>query len=149
MYIQFMNKIYSVLVNAVIEKDGKILLSQRSLEEAHEPGKWTIPGGKVENHDHEDEIFNIIQETLVKESMEEVGVEVHDDVRLIENNIFRRNNGQMVLALVFLCKWKSGEPAPLEDTINVSWASEHELDNYQFPPNVKEYIIKGFRYIES
>ena len=47
MYIQFMNKIYSVLVNAVIEKDGKILLSQRSLEEAHEPGKWTIPGGKV------------------------------------------------------------------------------------------------------
>ena len=35
----------------------------------------------------------------------------------------------------------------LEDAINVSWVSEHELDNYQFPPNVKEYVIKAFKHL--
>jgi len=144
-----MNKIYSILVNAIIEKDGKILLSQRSYEEEHEPGKWTIPGGKVENAEHEEEIFNIIEKTIVKECMEEVGVEISDEFMLIENNTFKRTNGQMVLALLFLCKWKSGDLQPLEDTINVSWASHHELDNYQFPPNVKEYVQKGFKHLSQ
>ena len=42
------NNKYTVLVNAVVVKDGKILLSQRSWEDEHGAGKWTIPGGKLE-----------------------------------------------------------------------------------------------------
>lgn len=143
-----MNKIFSVLVNAAIEKDGKVLISQRSLEEAHEPGKWTIPGGKVENSEEEEQVFNIIENTLMKECLEEVGVEVHNEVKLIDNNTFRRTNGQMVVAMLFLCKWKNGEPAPLEDTIDVKWVSEEDLDNYEFPQNVKEYVQKAFKHIK-
>lgn len=138
------NKIYSVIVNAVVEKDGKILLSQRSLSEAHEPGKWTIPGGKVENSPNEEEIKNIIEKTCAREVIEEVGVEIEDDIKLIANNTFKRSNGQMVLALVFLCKYKSGEAKALEDTNAVAWVIRSELDNYDFPPNVKEYVESGF-----
>ncbi len=138
------NKIYSVIVNAIVYKDNKVLISQRSFEEEHEPGKWTIPGGKVENEETEEEVFNIVEKTIKKEVMEEVGVEIEDEVLLVENNTFRRSNGQMVLALIFLCKWKNIEPQALEDTIGVEWVSDDELDNYQFPPNVKEYIKKGF-----
>jgi mutator protein MutT len=138
------NKTYSVIVNVLVYKGNKILLSQRSLEEEHEPGKWTIPGGKIENDDSTDEIFNIVEDTIKREVMEEVGVEINDEVILISNNTFRRSNGQMVLALIFLAKYKSGEPQPLEDTINVEWVDSNELDNFEFPPNVREYIVKGF-----
>lgn len=145
-----MNKIYSVITNALVVNDkNQILLSQRSFEEEHEPGKWTIPGGKIENDDEHKELFNIVEETLKKEVVEEVGVEISDKIMMVANNTFERSTGQMVLALVFLVKYVSGEPKPLEDTLNVQWVSQEELDNFEFPPNVKEYVEKGFMMIEE
>jgi len=138
------NKFYSVLVNAVIAKEGKILISQRSLDEGHEGGSWTIPGGKIENYNNEDEIFNIIEQTLIKEIQEEVGIEISSNIRLIANNTFRHTKGYITLALVFLCEYKSGEAKALEDTSNVAWITPKELNDYRFPPNVKDYIAKGF-----
>lgn len=136
------DKTHLVLVNAAVEKDGKILVSQRSWEETHEPGKWTIPGGKVERTPGN--VWGVIEKTLKAEVMEETGVEITDEVRLIADNTFIRSTGQHVIALVFLCRWKSGEAKPLEDTINVRWISEDELKDVEFAPNVKTYIQKGF-----
>ena len=136
------DKTHLILVNAVVEKDGKILVSQRSLEETHEPGKWTIPGGKVERT--AGDVWNIIEETLNKEVMEETGVKITSDAQLLTNNTFIRSTGQHVVALIFLCHWKSGEVKPLEDTIDAKWISEEELKNMEFAPNVSTYIQKGF-----
>jgi 8-oxo-dGTP diphosphatase len=119
------DKTHLILVNAVVEKDGKILVSQRSFEETHQPGSWTVPGGKVERT--EGNVWNIIEETLKKEIMEETGVEIKDDAQLLTNNTFIRSTGQHVVALVFLCHWKSGESKSLEDTIDTKWITEDEL----------------------
>lgn len=136
---------HSVLVNAIIEKDGKILLSQRSLDEKHEPGKWTVPGGKIDIT--KGDVFNIIEKTLKKEVKEEVDLEIEDKVDLIENNTFIRSDGTHVVAMIFLCKYKSGEAKPSEDTIDVHWITEDEIDNYSFPPNVRGYIEEGFKHL--
>lgn len=141
------DKTHLVLVNAVVEKEGKILVSQRSFEETHEPGKWTIPGGKVERT--QGDVWNVIEETLAKEVMEETGVEIKENAELLTNNTFIRSTGQHVVALIFLCHWQAGEPQALEDTIGVAWISETELDNYQFAPNVRTYIEKGFDYLNK
>ncbi len=42
---------FQILVNGVVFKDGQVLISQRSWEEEFMPGRWTIPGGKVEHLD--------------------------------------------------------------------------------------------------
>ena len=136
------DKTHLVLVNAVVEKNGKILVSQRSLDETHMPGKWTIPGGKVERTSGN--VWNIIEKTLKDEVIEETGVSIHDNVKLLTNNTFIRSTGQHVVALIFLCHWKSGEAKPLEDTINVKWITKNDLKEMEFPPNVSEYIEKGF-----
>lgn len=136
------DKTHLVLVNAVIEKDRKILVSQRSWEETHMPGKWTIPGGKVEQT--LGDIWNVLEKTLNDEVMEETGVEISDNVKLITNNTFIRSTGQHVVALIFLCHWRSGEAKPLEDTIDVKWITEQELKDMEFAPNVSVYIQKGF-----
>jgi len=135
-------KLHSVIANAVIFDGNKVLVSQRSLEEAHEPGKWTIPGGKIDRT--EGDIFNIIEDTLAREVMEEAGVEIEKEVRMITNNTFIRSNGQHVIAMVFKCKYKSGEAKPLEDTIDCKWVTKDEIEKMEFPPNVKNYILKGF-----
>ena len=142
-----MNKAYSVLINVLVSKGDKILLSQRSFDEKHMPGRWTIPGGKIENEDIKEEIIDVVEKTAKREVMEEVGVEIHDELKLVANNTFRRTDGQMVLALVFLGKYKTNEPKPLEDTIAVQWISKNEIDQYDFPPNVREYLEKGFSCI--
>src|SRR5690554_1333269 len=96
-------KLHSVIVNAVIFDGDKVLVSQRSFEEAHEPGKWTIPGGKIDRT--EGDVFNIIEDTLAREVMEETGVEIEKEVQMITNNTFIRSNGQHVIAMVFKCKY--------------------------------------------
>lgn len=141
------NKTHLVLINAIIEKDGKILISRRSYEEVHEPGKWTVPGGKVEKtHGN---VWNILQKTLKKEVMEETCIKIDDHVELFLNNTFIHSTGQHVVVLVFLCHWKSGDALPREDTIEVKWITEKELKKIKFPPNVKKYIQKGFQILKK
>jgi len=141
------NKTHLILVNAVVVKNGKILVSQRSWEETHEPGKWTIPGGKVERT--KGNVWNIIEKTLADEVREETGVEIRSDIKLLTNNTFIRSTGQHVVALVFLCHFKSGKAEPLEDTIGTKWISEEELKEIKFAPNVKKYLQKGFEALRT
>jgi 8-oxo-dGTP diphosphatase len=139
------SKLHSVIVNAVIEKEGKILVSQRSFEEGHEGGKWTIPGGKVDKT--EGNVFKIIEKTCAREVMEETGINIKNEIQLIDNNTFIRSNGQHVIALICLCHWESGEAKTLEDTIGVQWITKEELNNFDFAPNVRKYIEKGFELL--
>ncbi len=136
-----------VLVNAVVEKDGRILVSRRGLKESHEPGKWSIPGGKVERT--EGNVWNIIEKTLHREVLEETGIEIGDDVEVLGNNTFIRSTGHHVVAIIFLCHWESGEARALEDTMDVKWISEKDIENFEYPPNVKTYIEKGFKALNS
>ena len=78
------NKTHLILVNAVVKKSDKILISQRSWEETHEPGKWTIPGGKVERTNKE--VWNVIEKTLAREVLEETGVKIKKNVKVKEKN---------------------------------------------------------------
>lgn len=139
---------YCVIVNGVVVKDGKILLAQRSLEEKHVPGCWSPPGGKLEETGT---VWHALEKTVKKEILEEVGVEVEDKMYLLANNTFEhKEDDLLVLANVFLCKYKSGEPKPLEDTIAVKWVGEDEIDNYEFThDNVKNYIVKAFEFLKN
>ena len=60
------------------------------------------------------------------------------------NNTFIRSTGQHVVALLFLCFWESGTPRPLEDTSAVRWMALGEINDFDFAPNVKEYLRMGF-----
>ncbi|MBU3934870.1 NUDIX domain-containing protein [Patescibacteria group bacterium] len=141
-------KKYCVIINGVVVKDGKILLAQRSLEEKHVPGCWSPPGGKLEE---EGTVWSALEKTVKREILEEVGVEVEDEMQLLINNTFEHaEDDLLVLANVFLCKYKSGEPKPLEDTIAVRWVGEDEINNYEFThDNVKNYVIAAFEFLRK
>lgn len=141
------NNNFKVLVNAVIVKDDKILLARRSFEEEHGAGTWTIPGGKLEfNEEHK-----ALEKAVNREVMEEVGIEIENEIEMIVNNTFSHNeDGIKMLAIIFLCQYKSGIPKPLEDTIDVKWVSEIEVDQFNFNhENTKNYVKKGFEKIRN
>lgn len=55
------------VVAAIIERDGKILLAQRS-PDADQPGMWEFAGGKVESGESQ-------PQALVRELREELGID--------------------------------------------------------------------------
>jgi len=141
-------KKYSVIINAVVAKDGKILIIQRGWEEKHGPGTWSIPGGKLE---YVGMVYEALQKTAKKEVLEESGLEIKDEMYLIANNTFQHNEDNLqVMAIVFLCFYKSGRAKPLEDTADVKWIEAREINNFEFHNiNVKNYVLKGFEFLKK
>ncbi len=127
-----------VLVVGAVVKDGKVLIGQRSWDEVQAPGVWSLPGGKVEVQGE----FNsgVIEKALKREIMEEMGVKVEDEIVYIRSGSFVRVDGAPVVVLLFACKWKSGEPKPLEDTIEVAWVGKKDLDKYEWAAGIKEAV---------
>lgn len=112
-----------VLVLAAIEKEGKYLLAKRSSKDPQAGGQWSFPGGKVDMEVGD----RVIEQTLKKEILEEVGVEIEDTCQLVTNDAFIRVSGHHVISLLLLCKYKSGEAKPLEDQEEVKWMSLEEI----------------------
>ncbi len=139
-------QMYSILVNAIVVKDNKILLCQRSMEEEHVPGKWCPPGGKLEETTR---IIEALEKTAKREVLEETGVVIKDEMRLLINNTFRHDEDDLlVLAVVFMCHYKSGDAKPMEDTIDVKWIAEDEIESIEFThPSVKDYAVKAFELL--
>jgi 8-oxo-dGTP pyrophosphatase MutT (NUDIX family) len=63
MFVQFAQK-------AVIEWQGRLLLVRKSRDDPYQPGKWELPGGRMQQGESPDE-------ALVREVHEEVGLKVH------------------------------------------------------------------------
>ena len=127
-----------VAVFAFVEKDGKILLTKRSLNDPQAGGQWSVPGGKVDLIEKPD----VILDTLKKEVMEEVGIEIGDDIDLVWDEGFYRVSGHHVIGLTFLCKWKKGEAKPLEDQEEVRWVNKKDLENFSGLPDYFKSRIK-------
>ncbi|HRO65807.1 MAG TPA: NUDIX domain-containing protein [Candidatus Dojkabacteria bacterium] len=132
-----------VTVKAWVKKGDKYLLARRGMSEVHMPGVWSIPGGKV---DDDGETVNILQETLKREVLEEVGVEITDEIDLVYNNSFKRSDGASVVGLTFLCHWKTGEAQPLEEILEVGWFTLDELIDKE---DVADFLKREIRALAT
>jgi len=98
-------KRYIVNVEAAIYRGDQWLIVKRSQQEEHAPDTLALVGGKVEIESAKDDV---LEETLRREVMEEVGVEV-DVVDYLESKAFAADDGRIVVDIVFLCRYKGGE----------------------------------------
>ncbi|MDP2864296.1 MAG: NUDIX domain-containing protein, partial [bacterium] len=118
------------------------------LQEEHGPGTWSVPGGKLE---FTGVVHEALQKTAAKEAMEEAGIEIEDEMYLIANNTFQHNEDALqVIAIIFLCYHKSGEPKPSNEVADVRWVGLEEIDNFEFHNiNVKNYVLEGFEFLKG
>lgn len=92
------------VVCAVILKEGRILIAQRS-EEMKMPLKWEFPGGKLEEGEKE-------KEALIREIKEELNIDVVPLER-VSSNIHDYGSFKINL-IAYLCEYVSGEIELLE-----------------------------------
>jgi mutator protein MutT len=107
---------------AVIFRDGKYLITQRMANDSF-GGCWEIPGGKQEPNE-------TLQEAVVREIREELGVEI-EVVGFYRTAHYPYPTRSVDLHL-FHCRMVSGEPEALECQA-FAWAKPEELKAYRFP----------------
>ena len=110
------------VVAAVIERDGKLLITRRP-EGSHLSGLWEFPGGKPQPGE-------TFEQALRREIDEELGAEVSVGERI--ETIEWQYPDKRVRLVFFRCDVR-GEPRPLEGQ-EMAWVTPAELPRYEFPP---------------
>ena len=139
-------ELHRVVSTAIINKDGKYLLLQRSQNKKAFPGKWTVPGGKLEVDDYinlpkttTEHWYFAIDKSLRREINEETGLEV-GDLKYLCDMIFISPDEIPTVILSFYTHWKSGNVKLDQDNINYAWVTAKEAKNYDLVEGLLEEI---------
>jgi 8-oxo-dGTP diphosphatase len=109
-----------VVVAALIQRGGRMLISQRRPESGH-AGRWEFPGGKRETGEHD-------SQALHRELREELGIELP-----IGAHAWTERSGPLELRF-YWCSWREAlRPRPLE-VAQFRWVPVPALAGYAFPP---------------
>lgn len=97
--------------DAIIEKDGKIVLIKRGKEPFF--GQWALPGGHLE----EDEA---LEDTVVREAKEETGLDV-EPVAIHGVYSDPKRDPRGIVGISFVCELKGGKLKGGDDASEAKW----------------------------
>jgi len=152
-YTHFMNKInddrlHEVVITAIVIKNDKYLIIRRSSNKKRFPGKWTVPGGKLEISDYvnlpkETEFYwyNVLEKVLKREVREEVGIEIKN-IEYVISLATIHADGNPSLVISCLADYVSGEIELQEDeTDKHAWVSLKEAEKYDLLDGIYEELV--------
>jgi len=143
------------------ESDGRCLILKRDGREKVHPGKYGVPGGKLEWRDlnmarptrmngdvmdFEDEV----EKLLAREAMEEAGIEIDSDLKYINSVAFVRPDGIPVVLVKFAAKYKGGEVKPEAGGFtDYAWVTPEEVKNYECIGGIQEEVAKTIKIFKE
>lgn len=147
------SKLHYVVVTGIIVKDKKFLIVRRSYDETAFPGKWTVPGGKLEVTDYIDKPkttsqhwYNVLEELLKREIMEETSLRVKN-IRYITNLAFIRPDDIPVVVISLTADydsqedgWCKGKVQLCKDLTDYAWVSLKEAKKYDLIEGIYEEL---------
>ncbi len=120
--LRFYNEGLTHVVAGILERDGRILICQRRLDQAH-GGKWEFPGGKIEAGETPGT-------ALVRELREELGIESVEGREIMRYEFAYPGKKPILLIFIAVAEW-AGE---VENRIfaEMVWAARSGLGQYDF-----------------
>ncbi|HYC79764.1 MAG TPA: NUDIX domain-containing protein [Candidatus Binatia bacterium] len=124
---------FEVVITAIIVKDGKYLITRRSMSKKRFPGMWTVPGGHLDTKDYldlpkdtEHYWYNVLEKALKREVQEEVGVEI-TNVDYVTSLASVHSDGNPSIVISCMGDYVSGEVKLQEgETDEARWVSLEE-----------------------
>jgi ADP-ribose pyrophosphatase YjhB (NUDIX family) len=116
-----------VVVTALIEQDGRVLLIRRDIEPGR--GLWGLPGGYVDWDEHP-------EQAMVREVAEETGARVEPDGLLsVGHTVLDGEHG--IVILHYRARLNGGDVAPRDEVQEVGWFSPGHLPPLAFATHRK------------
>lgn len=153
------DKLFYFVANVVVyrESDGRCLILKRDKREKVHPGKYAVPGGKLEWKDLDiknpsrmnGDVFdfeNAVEDLLKRETFEEAGIEIQNYISYINSVSFVRPDETPVVLVKFAAKYKRGD-IKLEEGgfTDYAWVNEKEVGDYDCIEGVKEEVQKAIQ----
>lgn len=140
--------LHEVAITAIIVRDNKYLIIQRSKNKKRFPSMWTVPGGKLETKDYlslpkdtKEYWYNVLEKTLAREVKEEVRIEI-DNVQYVTSLATVHSDGAPSLVISCLADWKKGKiKLQKEEADNFAWVSLKEAQNYDLIDGIYEELM--------
>ena len=126
-----MNKPMGVAGKAVVRRDGRILLLQRSLKSGFDPGRWELPGGKINYGEN-------LGDALQREVQEEVGLVIKVG-RPFKTWHFIKEPF-WVTGVTFLCDYVSGDVKLRPEHAASVWIDPERYRDYPLSTSMEEQI---------
>ena len=154
-------KAHYLVATCIVVKDGKFLIAKRSENEKRWPGRWTVPGGKLEKKEYanrphdtdEKQWYNVFENLVKREVMEEVGLGVKN-LKYLTSLAFEREDGVPTI-VVSLYGDPEGEEVKLSsELIDHKWVTLEEAKNYNLIAGIYEElemldkVLKGGEFNE-
>lgn len=140
------DKLHHVAVTGVVIKDGKYLITRRSLKKEPFAGLWTVPGGKVEIHDYISKPrdtsihwYNVLENVLRREIKEETGIEIKDFGYLTSLTFLKKEIPVVVVSLY--AHHDSGDVVLNEESMDHAWVSLEEAKNYDLIEGIYDELV--------
>lgn len=126
-------KLRHVVLHAVVEKDGKLLLAKRAMH-LTAGGQWTLPGGFLS-------LNETAEQGVLRELREETGWD-GEIVSLfrINTNPNRLGEDRQNVALEFIVKPLSQTGEKDNESTEVEWIPIKDLENLEFAFDMKESV---------
>jgi len=138
---------FEITVKAVVVKDDKVLILERSDSDQIAPSKFDLPGGRVEGGE-------TFEEALHREIMEEVGIEVEIGPVVHHLDWIKKREGKIIFCkgLRFLAAYKNGEQRVSFEHEKLHWLNIDEaiekLSDSGFEKDKRQAIINAKKYLE-
>jgi 8-oxo-dGTP pyrophosphatase MutT (NUDIX family) len=141
------NKLHYVVVTGIlVNKDGKYLITKRADWEKAFSGRWTVPGGKLEvldyilrEKDTSSHWYNIFEDLLRREVMEEVGLEI-ENIGYVTSLVYIRPD-KIPCLIVSLSAEPTSEDVKLCNALTeFKWVSLEESKNYDLIEGIYEEL---------
>ena len=150
------DKLFYFVANVVVyrESDGRCLILKRDEREKVHPGRYGVPGGKLEwgnlpigsptriNGDVLD-FENTIEDLLKREAKEEAGIEIGDEFLYINSVAFVRPDETPVVLVKFAAKYKGGDVVLEKGSFtDYKWVNAEEVKKYDCINGVCEEVAQ-------
>ncbi|MEK6829942.1 MAG: NUDIX domain-containing protein [Nanoarchaeota archaeon] len=141
-----MDNKHAIIVTGIIIKNGKYLITKRSLSKKVFPGKWTLPGGNLEIKDYvnlpkdtKDHWYNILEKVLKREIFEETSLEIKNIRYLTSMTLIKNEEPALIISLYV--DYAGGEAKINDESIDFKWISLEEAKKYDLIEGIYEELV--------
>jgi len=149
------NQLHYVVVTGILVKDGKYLIAKRAEWEKAFPGKWTVPGGKLEvldyalrKKDTQHHWYNVMEELLKKEVREEVGLEIKN-IGYVTSMVYIRPDGVPCLIISLFAEPLDGEVRLDKSLTEYAWVDLEEAKSYELIDGIYDELVILDKFLKT